>query len=373
MSEKTAFVFAGGASLGAFEAGMLKYLVEQEIKADMVLGTSVGSLNGAFYACDPSLEGVQKLEEIWHNIKFTDVFTPSPLTPVKSLFTFGKNLISPKNLRKVITQFLPNKRIEDAEIPLYLISTDIRTGQEVVLHKGILLEALMCSVAIPGVFPPQHMDNFTLVDGGLVNNTPISTAVRLGADRVVVFPIIFPYTPEKDPLNLEHMLIRTLLYILNRQLATDFYLYKDQVEIIIIPPPKDMFINPMDFSKSADMISSAYKATKEWYEQGGFHPQQTLISALADVHSKKPILFESIEPTPDKKAMARIKENVSPIADKLKTNINEKASKIKQSMDSTTEGIKKTTKSLKKSTLSLKDKISEKSSKYLKKNKSDQD
>lgn len=365
MSKKTAFVFAGGASLGAFEVGMLKYLVEQGIKADLVLGTSVGSLNGAFYACNPTIEGVLELEKIWAKIKFSDVFSPSPLTPVKTIFTFGKNFISSKNLRKVITEYLPIENIEETQIPLYLITTDIRRGKEVVLNKGVLLEALMSSVAIPGVFPPQHMGNYTLVDGGLLNNTPISTAVRLGAERVIVFPINFPYSPSEDPKNIERMLIRTLIYVLNRQLASDFEMYKNQVELIIIPPPDDIFVNPADFSKSVMMIESAYEQTKKWYEDGGFHPQKKLPSRLHNIHSEEPLLFEAIIPEPDKTAKERIKENVAPITKKLKENINETASDVKESMESAYD-------SLKASTKSLKNKISEKSSKMLKSKKKEE-
>ena len=98
---KTAFVFSGGASLGALEVGMLKAIVEEGYKADMVFGSSVGSLNGAFYASDPTIEGVKLLEQIWRNIKTFDVFSPSVITPIKNLATFGQYLVSPKNLRKL--------------------------------------------------------------------------------------------------------------------------------------------------------------------------------------------------------------------------------------------------------------------------------
>jgi len=73
---KTAFVFSGGASLGAVEAGALKAIVEHGVQADMVLGTSVGSLNGAMYAYNPTLAGVKSIEDVWLNIKVWNVFPP---------------------------------------------------------------------------------------------------------------------------------------------------------------------------------------------------------------------------------------------------------------------------------------------------------
>ncbi|MHA1355983.1 MAG: patatin-like phospholipase family protein, partial [Candidatus Heimdallarchaeota archaeon] len=113
---KTAFVFSGGASLGAVEAGALKAIVEHGIKADLVLGTSVGSLNGSMYAFNPTMEGVKDIEEVWLSIKFLNVFSPSPITPVINFTTAGQYAISPKNLRKLITEKLPFTNIEETKI-----------------------------------------------------------------------------------------------------------------------------------------------------------------------------------------------------------------------------------------------------------------
>ncbi len=88
------------------------------------------------------------------------------------------------------------------------------------------------------------MGHRLLVDGGLVNNSPISSAVKLGAEKVVVFPIGFPYTPNQEPKNLSEILIRTFVYLLNRQLSADYHFYKDKVQLIIIPPPENIDVGP---------------------------------------------------------------------------------------------------------------------------------
>ncbi len=327
---KTAFIFSGGASLGAVEVGMLKAIVEDGYMADLVLGTSVGALNGAIYASDPTIEGVKTLEQTWRNIKMFDVFTPSVLTPIKNIATFGQYLISPKNLRKLMDDHLNFTKIEETKIPLYITTTDINTGDEVVFNKGLVIEALLASAGIPGVFPPQRMGQRLLVDGGLVNNSPISSAVKLGAERVVVFPIGFPYTPNKEPKNILEILFRTLIYLLNRQLSADYHIYKDKVQLIIIPPPENITVGPHDFSKSDRLIDRAYKCTKDWLKKGGYQKLSCEFKHPGNIHSETLNLSEAVESQPEKPAKERVKENVSVIGKALKETISKEKKEVKQ-------------------------------------------
>ncbi len=337
---KTAFVFSGGASLGAVEVGMLKAIVEHGIKPDLVLGTSVGSINGAFYAHNPTQEGVQQLEDLWKQIRTKDVFTPSALTPLKNIATFGQYLISPKNLRILISEKLPYEKMEEAQIPLYIVCADIKTGEEVVFNKGLVKEAIMCSAGIPGVFPPLHMESNVLVDGGMVNNAPISTAVKLGAERVIVFPIGFPYTPDQDPKNLGEILIPAFLYMLNRQLSADYYIYKDKVDLIIIPPPENIEVGPHDFSKSEELIQRSYDRAKKWLAKGGLEKKTDEYIKACDVHSPDLFLKEAIEPDSEKSTMDRIRENVPKIAH-LQDSIDERKQKISDNIETKKDALKK--------------------------------
>ncbi len=326
---KTAFVFSGGASLGALEVGMLKAIVEEGYKADMVLGSSVGSLNGAIYAYDPTIEGVKILEQTWRKIKTFDVFTPSVITPIKNIATFGQYLISPKNLRKLIIENVKYSKIEETKIPLFITATDINTGDEVVMNKGLLVEALLASSGIPGLFPPQRMGKRLLVDGGLVNNSPISSAVKLGAEKVVVFPIGFPYTPDEEPKNLAEIIIRTFIYLLNRQLSADYYIYKNKVQLIIVPPPENITVGPHDFSKSDILIDRAYECTKNWLMKGGYHDLSSKYKHPGDIHSEILNLSEAVESQPEKPAKERVKENVSIIGHALKETLSKEKKEMK--------------------------------------------
>ncbi|MHA1474405.1 MAG: patatin-like phospholipase family protein [Promethearchaeota archaeon] len=337
---KTAFVFSGGASLGALEVGMLKAIVEEGYKADMVFGSSVGSLNGAFYAYDPTIEGVKLLEQTWRKIKTFDVFTPSVLTPIKNIATFGQYLLSTKNLRKLINDNVKYSRIEETKIPLFITATDINTGDEVVMNKGLLVEALLASSGIPGLFPPQRMGGRLLVDGGLVNNSPISSAVKLGAEKVVVFPIGFPYTPNEEPKNLTEIIIRTLIYLLNRQLSADYHIYKNKVQLIIVPPPENITVGPHDFSKSDILIDRSYKCTKNWLMKGGYHDLSIKYKHPGDIHSETLNLSEAVESQPEKPAKERVKENVSIIGAALKETISKEKQVMKQKHQASKEKLK---------------------------------
>src|SRR5437763_12526599 len=110
---KTAFVFAGGGSFGAIQVGMLHALASHDIVADMVFGSSVGALNGAYYAGEPTLEGVRKLEAIWRELRRQDIF---PITWRTLLLGFLRRrdfLVTSHGLRKLIETNLPYRNLED--------------------------------------------------------------------------------------------------------------------------------------------------------------------------------------------------------------------------------------------------------------------
>ncbi len=178
---QTAFVLAGGGSLGSVQVGMLRALVLHGISPDLVVGASVGSINGAFFAGRPDAVGVQRLEEIWRGIRRRDVFPLAPLASLFGFFSRPDHLVSPRALRRLIERNFPYDRLESTPLPAHVIATDLLTGDEVRLSSGPAVEALLASAAIPAIFPPVRIGKLHLVDGGVANNTPISAAVELGA------------------------------------------------------------------------------------------------------------------------------------------------------------------------------------------------
>jgi NTE family protein len=158
-SAKTAFVFAGGGSYGAIQVGMMHSLAARGISADMVVGSSVGALNGAYYAGDPTLKGVLQLETIWRGLTRHDVF---PVT-WRTLLGFLRRrdfLIPHDGIQKLIDDHLPYRNLQDAELPVHIVATDIVTGDSVVLSEGSATQAIIASTAIPGAFAPGPLQEF---------------------------------------------------------------------------------------------------------------------------------------------------------------------------------------------------------------------
>src|SRR6478672_8914846 len=184
---KSAFVMAGGGSFGAIQVGMMHSLAAHGISADMVVGSSVGALNGAYYAGDPTLEGVLQLETIWRGLHRRDVF---PVTWRTLLgFVLRRDFLIPHDgIRKLIDDHIPYRNLEQAKLPVHIVTTDIITGEAVVLSDGPTADAIVASTAIPGAFSPIHYGKYYLADGAVSSNTPVRIAVKKGAKRLIILP-----------------------------------------------------------------------------------------------------------------------------------------------------------------------------------------
>jgi len=184
---KTAFVLAGGGSFGAIQVGMLQSLAAHGVAADMVVGSSVGALNGAFYAGDPTLDGVQRLAAVWRGLTRHDVFPMSWRTVLG--FLWHRDFLIPHDgIRKLIEDHIPYRNLEEAKLPVHIVTTDIVTGDSVVLSEGSTAEAIVASTAIPGAFSPIRYKDYYLADGAISSNTPIQVAVNKGARRLIILP-----------------------------------------------------------------------------------------------------------------------------------------------------------------------------------------
>jgi len=265
----TAFVFAGGGSLGAVEVGMLEALVERGVRADFVVGASVGALNAASYAGQPDARGVARLAAVWRGLRTRDVF---PLKPLEGLLGFvGRrtSLLDPSSLRRLLRRELPYDRLEDARVPCRIVATNVLDGSEVVLSAGPAVDALLASAAIPGVFPPVELEGRHLVDGGISSNTPISTAVAEGAKRIVVLPTGFACALERPPSGALAMVLHALTLLIARQLVVDVLRWREAAEIFVVPPLCPIETSAYDFSATASLIERAAASTRAWLAAGG--------------------------------------------------------------------------------------------------------
>ena len=267
-SAKTAFVFAGGGSYGAIQVGMMHSLAARGISADMVVGSSVGALNGAYYAGDPTLKGVLQLETIWRGLTRHDVF---PVT-WRTLLGFLRRrdfLISHDGIQKLIDDHLPYRNLQDAELPVHIVATDIVTGDSVVLSEGSAAQAIIASTAIPGAFAPVPYKNFYLADGAISSNTPIKIAIAKGATRLIILPTGYACSVDTPPTGAVATALHALTLLIARQLVSELEDIGPEIEYYVVPPLCPLVGSPYDFSRTSDHIERAIASTDAWLAQGG--------------------------------------------------------------------------------------------------------
>jgi NTE family protein len=169
--------------------GFLRALFERGVVPDVVVGVSVGALNAVAIADDPSLGGVEALQSLWLRMRKDDLFPGGRLVSAWRAVTRSSSLYSNSGLRRVIDQHLSASSFEDLVIPAHVVATDLRTGEEAWFCRGLITDALLASAAMPGVLPPVEIDGAVYIDGGVVNNVPVSRAMQLGARQVYVLNV----------------------------------------------------------------------------------------------------------------------------------------------------------------------------------------
>ena len=264
---KTAIVLSGGASLGSIQAGMVKALYEREVAADFILGTSVGALNGAFIASrPPTIETAEELAEVWRGIDRGQVFPLNPLTGFLGFFRARDNLIPQDGLRRLVEDQIQFESLEKATTPLHVIATDLLSGEEVRISTGDAVEAVLASAAIPGIFPAVEREGRMLIDGGVSNNTPITDAIDLGAERIYVLPTGSACDLPEPPRGAVAMLLHATSLLVMRRLLIEVELLRDRAELIVLPPPCPLGVTPMDFSQTDELIRRSYEDGCEYLD-----------------------------------------------------------------------------------------------------------
>jgi NTE family protein len=277
---RATFVLAGGGSLGAVEVGMLRAVVAAGIEPELVVGSSVGAVNAAHFAAAPDRAGVERLAEIWSAIRRENVFPAAPGRGLLALVGRRPSLVSPEAFRRLLAFQLPISRLEEAAIPCHVVATELVSGIEIDLSRGNAVEAVLASAAIPGVFPPVVIEGRTLVDGGIASNTPIATAVALGARRILVLPTGFSCRLARPPSSAVGVVLQALNLLIARQLAVDVERFSDRAELRVVPALCPMTRSAYDFSGTRELIEAATTSTAQWLSRGGLD-RDVSVGALA--------------------------------------------------------------------------------------------
>jgi NTE family protein len=247
--------------------GMLQALAERDVCPDVLVGTSVGAVNGAFVADRKfSVETIAELAEIWLGMRRGRVFPTEPLTGLLGFLGARRNLVPAGALRRLITRHVEHERLEDLPIPLHVIACDVLTGQELRLSSGPLAEAVLASAALPGIFPPVEWEGHLLIDGGVVNNTPISHALELRPKRVYVLPTGGPCALTEPPRGALGMLVHATSLLVAQRFAGEALTLKGS-RVTILPPPCPISTQPTDFSHAEELIARAYQSAAAFLDE----------------------------------------------------------------------------------------------------------
>jgi NTE family protein len=184
-----AFVLGGGGILGAHEVGMLRALAERGIEPDLILGTSVGAINGAFFAGDPTAAGVERLSELWREANIAEVSPGDVLRRVTTLARSGTHVQSLEEARNRLARALPAQRVEELTVPFQCVAASIERAAEHWFDSGPLADVVLASCAVPGILPPVKIGDEHFIDGGIVNSIPVARAVALGAKLIYVLQV----------------------------------------------------------------------------------------------------------------------------------------------------------------------------------------
>ena len=189
-ANRIAFVLGGGGGpFGAHEVGMLRALIERGIVPDLVLGTSIGAINGVAVAADPSPAGIERLTEAWSDIERSRVFDSSVVRQLARLARTRTHLHSNASLCAMLDALLPVQRIEDLAVPFQCVAASIERACEHWFADGPIVPAVVASASVPGLLAPIEIGGEHYVDGGVVNSIPLSRAIALGATQVYVLHV----------------------------------------------------------------------------------------------------------------------------------------------------------------------------------------
>jgi NTE family protein len=232
---RTAFVLGGGGILGSHEVGMLRALAESSIEPDLILGTSVGAINGALFAAAPNLEGVRRMARLWSESNVTGVSTASVLRGITTLARTGTHVQPLDQVRRRLTEVLPVQRVEDLEIPFQCVAASIERAAEHWFTEGPLTEVVLASCAVPGIFPPVKVGDEHFIDGGIVNSIPVARAVLLGAKTIYVLQVGRLENPLRPPRWPWEVGLVAFEVARRHRFAHDLHSLPEEIELHVMP------------------------------------------------------------------------------------------------------------------------------------------
>jgi NTE family protein len=273
-SEKVAFVLGGGGLRGAAEVGMVKALAETDIRPDVVVGTSIGSINGALVASGDLEEMSKQLVGMWEELTEAGVLSEGPVTRMANFVRHRTHLHSNHAMRKLLLDWLPYRTFEELPVPFQCSAACVETSSEWWFESGVLIDAILSSCAVPGLLPPVEVGGLHYIDGGVVNSIPISRALELGATTIYVLHVGNIDAPLRVPRTGWDVAFVAFEISRRHRFHRDLQNLPEGVEIHVLPTGLDPHAKFNDASKLrynhsrsiAEGITMAYDHTARYLE-----------------------------------------------------------------------------------------------------------
>lgn len=273
LSATTAFVLGGGGMLGATEVGMLRALLERGITPDLVVGSSVGALNGVAVAADPTISAVEQLTQMWTRLQVRDIFSSSMVGQLSNVVRHGAYLHNNVGLRRVIDGIIDGVRIEDLAVTFQCVAASVEKASARWFTEGPAVDAVLASCAVPGLLPPVRIGEEHFMDGGLVRSVPVGRAVDLGAQRVFVLHVGRIEQPLRVPRRPWDVALVAFEIARRHQLSDDLARVPQGVDVHILPTGSPsapaLSIRHRSTRPLSPRITEAHRATAAYLDRLG--------------------------------------------------------------------------------------------------------
>jgi len=249
------------------QVGALKALLEEGFSFDMVVGVSIGSINGIYFAYKPTLEGVKELERIWLKMRKEDVVPEGRFKAFFRLIGNRTSLFSNRALYRFVVESVPVKKFGELKLPAYIPALDIKSGEVYVFGDDPLdpvVDAIMASTALPPYFPPWKYKGMVLVDGGFYSNIPYRIAAERGAKEVVALHIRGGRSFDDEVYSMYGVLSKTIGLLLDAKVKEqEKFAEERHLKVFYIPLDPPFNISMFDFSHTEELIRAGYEQTKK--------------------------------------------------------------------------------------------------------------
>ncbi len=258
-------MLSGGGNLGALQIGMLRALLEHDVRPDLVVGCSVGAINGAGFADAPTLEGIDGLERMWLELDKHNLM-PTGWSNAVALGRRGEAIHDQSGLRRMADESLHATTFEELQVHFECVATDPAGVREVWFDAGPLVEPILASSALPAIYPAVEIDGVRYLDGGIVNDVPMSRAVELGARTIYILQVGSFMRSRREPRRPLDVAVQAYWIARHHRFKRELRALPPDVDVHVLPTGETPRMRFNDFTHSATLIARAHEATASYLD-----------------------------------------------------------------------------------------------------------